>query len=84
MGDVALSAGEKGDQDRRSIPPVDPDTAKPQSREGLMRYRLDELQTLARECRVVYTGLNKAELADRIAEYLSQPFTHKRTVVVTR
>ena len=79
MSGAALSTGE-----RRAIPLVDPDTEEPQTREGLMRYRLDELQVLARECRVVYTGLNKADLADRIARYLSQPFTHRRTVVVSR
>lgn len=71
-------------EQRRAIPPVDPDTGAAQTREGLMKHRLRELQALARECRVSYTGLKKGVLADRVAEYLSQPFTHRRTVVVTR
>ena len=79
MGGEALSGREP-----RTIPHVDPRTEKPQTKEELMRYRLSELQALARECRVVYTGLNKADLVGRIAEYLSHPFTHRRTVVVTR
>lgn len=78
MSDVPLSGA------RRSVPRLDPDTGTPQTRAGLMRYRLVELQALARECRVVYTGVDKGALADRVAEYLSHPFTHRRTVVVTR
>lgn len=57
---------------------------EPRTKEDLMRCGLRELRALARECRVVYTGVNKADLAARVAEYLSHPFTHRRTIVATR
>lgn len=66
------------------IPRINPGTNRPQTKQDLMGYRLHELHALAKDCRVPYTGLNKDALAARIADYLSQPFTHRKTIVVSR
>lgn len=49
----------------------------------LMQYRLNELQSLARRCNIVYTGSNKSALVRKLEDHLKKPYKYKNTVVVT-
>ncbi|AUF82743.1 hypothetical protein TetV_661 [Tetraselmis virus 1] len=60
---------------------IDPNSSL--SCEQLMEYRLSELQALARNCNIVYTGANKDTLSHKLAEHLSVPYKYKNTIVIT-